>query len=124
VTGRSGVLATLLALAACGGGQHGQVPVELQGRWATTDARFAGRGFELGAERITFLTGAGQRSEHAIEGVRETLEERGRQFEVAYAGDKGVTLRFVFFVDPDHSRIRIRYQEDIAWERVEAVSVP
>ena len=117
-------LAGLLMVAACSGGQPGQMPPELHGEWATADARFADRSFVIGADRIAFHTGGGQRSEHAIEDVVETLEERGRLFDVGYTGDDGATLRFVFYVDPDLSGIRIRYQEEVVWERVETEVVP
>lgn len=114
---RIGAFLLALAAAACGEDLAETAPPELIGRWTTTDARYADRGFDISSDSIVFHTGGDSFTAHAIEGIASE-ETAGRTFyRVLYrTAPEEEPLAFSFHLDAG-GEVRFRNQPGMVWTR-------
>ena len=91
-------IASLCLMAACGSGDDG-LPKELEGRWSTEHARYAGRFLTLSADTICFGASEELITPYPIDEVRQTRVGSEMKVEIAYREPTG-----------DLSYFRIRYE--------------
>jgi len=91
-------IASLCLMAACGSGDDG-LPGELEGRWSTDHARYAGRFLTLTQDTICFGASEALITPYPIDEVRQTRVGSEMKVEIAYREPSG-----------DISYFRIRYE--------------
>ena len=90
------------------------LPVEVLGRWMTTEPRYADRFFEIQPEILRFGTGDNGSEVYSIRRVDTQPDPDGRLFSVIYLVD-GEDMLFAFHYDTATSTIRLHNQSSIEW---------
>jgi hypothetical protein len=91
------------------------LPVELLGKWHTTDPSYADRTFELDSVCITFGTGPGIVSVGLIKDVNEIPEGNRTLYTVSYIVDDSPNE--VSFYYNSNSGLWFKNQEKIVWRK-------
>ena len=97
-----------------------QVPDHLIGRWETSEARYADRFVEIRPGDIAFGTGTGIPSRHAIVGLQEEQEPRGRRYTIEYLEEGETRSRFAIYFDESGPYVRLASQPGFEWVQREA----
>ena len=90
------------------------LPVEVLGRWATTEPRYEDRFFEIETEILRFGTGGNSSEVYSITRVNTEPHPRGRLFTVTYRVDDA-DMQFAFHYDAGSSTIRLHNQSSFEW---------
>ncbi len=125
--GARGVLLLLLVLTAgCDEPALEEVPTELIGRWTTTDARYAGRAFEITPEVFFLGQGDDLFVSYSILRIRIIVsKDRDPVHSVEYRDEAGDETSFNFYVsDEEGGTIRFTNQREMVWRRNPGASVP
>ena len=115
---RAGMVAAMLALAACTEPDTDVIARELYGRWQTDAEKYAGRGFVLTADSLTLYQGGGIHVAYPIERIRRTERDDHTAYVVTYRGVVSpLELSLEYRADDDDPHLRFPNQQRVVWKR-------
>ena len=114
----AGIVLSLLIYAFTWRPPNRRIPYELEGKWQTTNEKYADRWFDIDSVLVDFGTGGATVSTGFIREVAVFSEPNRTMYTISYQANKAAMNQVSFYYDPtDGGTIRFAHMENIAWKK-------
>ena len=97
-------------------GKNTDIPLNLIGRWTTSEPRYQDRFFEITKETLTYGLGGDKIDVYLISSMKESLEGNNRLYTINYKNTDGLKFTQSFYYHPENGgSIQLKHQEHIEW---------
>lgn len=95
------------------------IPIDLQGKWATTDPRYADRRIDIGENLVALALGESRISVWFIERVEPRMTNTGKHYVLHLKDETGQPQSIVLRLDTETGNtLQLGRQREVIWHRL------